>query len=105
MLNIVHVFELYLIPVSFNILLKGLVCLNVLMRLVRKQHLRGFYDYVPSFGKPEQGLRILKILAVAPVAAETIVGLEESEILHLTCHLTSVKLAPPPVFNLNKKSN
>lgn len=60
------------------------------MRLVRKQHL-SFYDYVPSFGEPGQGLRVLKVLAiaVAPVAAEPIVGLEEGEISYPACHLTN----------------
>lgn len=60
------------------------------MQLGRKQHLSWFYDYVPSFGKPGQGLRVLKVLAiaVAPVAAEPIVGLED-EIPHPACHLTN----------------
>lgn len=74
MVNVTHFYKLYLIPI-FNVLLKGLASLNELMRLARKQHLSGFYDYVPSFGEPGQGLRVLKVLAivVAPVAVEPIV--------------------------------
>jgi len=42
------------------------------------------------FDRHGQGFRVLKVLAiaVAPVAAEPIVSLKESKILHLACYLT-----------------
>lgn len=50
------------------------------MRSVKGHYLRGFYGYVPGFGRPGRGFRVLKApaIAVAPVAAERIVSPEEN---------------------------
>lgn len=62
---------------SFNIL-KGFAYLSGLMRSVREHYLSGLYGYVPGFGRPGQGFRVLKAPVVAPVAAKRIVSPEES---------------------------